>query len=409
LLFHFTSIAQLARSINIVPVSADDDTTALGFPSKNFLHSESPLFTYLIPDAFIAPPHLAASRNTDLNPAFCLRLAKQISIAGFGGSIIGGVAIVDRSTYDIAFSLSSQQKYEELSQLLINNRFVTTLDGLNRVGSTKLLNYLWRQAEKVPEPSYSTFVWSDSYHSITLYEKTRSTYAFLPTFLLFYDYAQLIQGRGIDYDFLMGIAKVGAMRNLNSQVVQPYDVYNLIDTKIRKPMILFRRELFKDADPAKEDFFLNDFVLDLSKAKHILSSEKWKTLVAASLEVENDRNIGDDVQKLEASKAVSASEHRVIAASPEFTFELIRTMCINNLSYFVKSKNEIVTVEAPKYAQVLKLCSSPLAVQNKVVDEIFFNVENEIPIDFKKILADALKSVVGKPVSSGVSSFIYRT
>jgi hypothetical protein len=345
-----------------VPVSGDDDTTALGYPCKNLLHCESPLFTYLLPEVFLPPPHLAASRNIDFNPKFCIRLAKQISIAGFGGSIIGGVAVLDEESYSDALKLSSQKKYTELSQLLIDNRFVITTDGVNRVSSTKLLNFLWRQAENIPEPSYSKFVWSEDYRSITLYQKTRSTYTLLPSFILFYKSEDFNISKGIDFefDFLTGIAKVGSMRNLNSQVVQPYEVYNLIDIKIRKPMILFRREIFRADDPLREYFYLNDFVLDLRTAKKALAEEKWKKLVSASLEVENDRSIGAEIQKLEASKNVSASEHRIIAAAPEFTFDLIRTICINNLTYFVKARNEFVTVEAPKYSQVLKLCSSPL-------------------------------------------------
>jgi hypothetical protein len=272
-----------------VPLSEDDDTTALGFPCKDFLHSHRPLFLYLNPDTFIPPPHLAASRTS--NTKFIARLADQISVAGFGGSVISGVAWIDTSTYQTVLNLKSKELYSEISQLLVENGFVTNFDGVNRVFATQILNWLWRRylksnqsklamfsSEKAFEeiknsaldfgglkevPEHLDFQMLPEFKTITLYEKTRSTYSSLPCFIFFYDREKFTHGP--DFKFLSALAKVGSTRNLNSNVVQSFDIFNLIETHLRKPMIILARDCLEDSDPRKENFYFDNFVMDLSK------------------------------------------------------------------------------------------------------------------------------------------------
>jgi hypothetical protein len=289
----------LDEDINVVPLSEEDDTTALGFPCKDFLFSHRPLFLYLKPETFVPPPDLAASRTS--NSKFIARLADQISVAGFGGSVISGVSLVDAATYQKVCELKALESYTDLSQLLIDKGFVTNFDGVNRVFATQVLNWLWgihfnslqaKIKKGVVEisssilksledfkgssinfgnlkkmPAHLDFEMLPEFKNITLFEKTRSTYSTLPCLIFFYNIEKFTEGP--DFKFLSGIAKVGSTRNLNSNVVQSFDIFNLIETHLRKPMILISRELYRVSDPRRDNFYFDDFVLDLSKVKFL--------------------------------------------------------------------------------------------------------------------------------------------
>ena len=371
---------------------------------------EAKFFMYIDPHLFKKPHDLASSRIQD--DEFIFRLAASIGRNGFSGSVLGSIIIIKRSDFSqlkhlVSVSVENFEIANSYLASVSSQHGVSVIDGLHRSMSCKLLNETWEVRHGLQRRDNPVFDEQlISVFNVRLSEEMRSSYRYLPTFSSVYD-LETIQEHIINESFWSQIGRVSIERNRNASFKQTFNIFNIIDTCLRKPIIPISRQVFGfTGDDESQPIPIKHVIYSNTTSSFSLSKEQTEEVTKMIQSVENERRkLRSSEQPIKQVLERYYKQYMAIACCSKKAFEFIWRIAVFGMNYFNKNK-ELTKFFFQNREIIAQFAKLEPNFQDSVITRFFESVSQNKKPNLKNLMDAAILNHQSKRYEKKVGSIL---